>query len=243
MGQRASSTVRPPAGLHVGIIMDGNGRWALRRGLSRSAGHREGAKAVRRIVEAAPDAGVGVLSLFAFSADNWRRPAMEVAWLMRLFREHLHLETARCVANGVRLEVIGRRDRLGLDLLRAIEAAEVATSGGSRLLLRIAVDYSGRDAILRAAQCLRPGAASRDAFGRLVAIVDHGSPVPELDLLIRTGGERRLSDFLLWEAAYAELYFVPIMWPDFGAEDLRAAVRDFASRERRFGGIPDQAVG
>jgi undecaprenyl diphosphate synthase len=243
MGQRASSTVRPPAGLHVGIIMDGNGRWALRRGLSRSAGHREGAKAVRRIVEAAPDAGVGVLSLFAFSADNWRRPAMEVAWLMRLFREHLHLETARCVANGVRLEVIGRRDRLGLDLLRAIEAAEVATSGGSRLLLRIAVDYSGRDAILRAAQCLRPGAASRDAFGRLVAIVDHGSPVPELDLLIRTGGERRLSDFLLWEAAYAELYFVPIMWPDFGAEDLRAAVRDFASRERRFGGLPDQAVG
>jgi undecaprenyl diphosphate synthase len=223
--------------------MDGNGRWASRQGLSRGAGHREGAKAVRRVVEAAPDAGIGVLTLFAFSSDNWRRPAVEVAWLMRLFREHLHTETARCVANGVRLEIIGRRDRLGLSLLRAIEAAEVATSGGTRLLLRIAIDYSGRDAILRAAQCLRPGSASRNSFGRLVAIVDHGSPVSELDLLIRTGGERRLSDFLLWEAAYAELFFPPIMWPDFGAEDLRSIVREFSTRERRFGGLPDVATG
>jgi undecaprenyl diphosphate synthase len=195
------------------------------------------------VVEAAPDAGVGTLTLFAFSSDNWRRPAVEVAWLMRLFREHLRAETARCVANGVRLEIIGRRDRLGVSLLRAIEAAEVATSAGTQLLLRVAIDYSARDAILRAAQCLRSGAASRDSFGRLVSIVDHGSPVPELDLLIRTGGERRLSDFLLWEAAYAELFFTPTMWPDFGAEDLRSAVRDFATRERRFGGLPDQAVG
>jgi undecaprenyl diphosphate synthase len=223
--------------------MDGNGRWAARQGLSRGAGHREGANAVRRVVEAAPQAGIGVLSLFAFSADNWRRPAMEVAWLMRLFGEHLRSETARCVANGVRLEVIGRRDRLGRDLLRAIKAAEVATGGGTQLLLRLAIDYSARDAILRAAQCLRPGTASRDSFGRLLAIVDHGSPVPELDLLIRTGGERRLSDFLLWEAAYAELFFMPIMWPDFGAEDLRSAVREFGARERRFGGLPDQAAG
>jgi undecaprenyl diphosphate synthase len=242
MTQRASRPSKP-TGLHVGIIMDGNGRWALRRGLSRGAGHREGANAVRRVVESAPEAGIGILTLFAFSSDNWRRPAVEVAWLMRLFREHLRTETARCVANGVRLEIIGRRDRLGLSLLRAIEAAEVATSGGARLLLRIAMDYSGRDAILRAAQCLRPGTASRDSFGRLVAIVDHGSPVPELDLLIRTGGERRLSDFLLWEAAYAELFFMPIMWPDFGAEDLRSAVRDFGMRERRFGGLADEATG
>jgi undecaprenyl diphosphate synthase len=242
MTQRPSQLSKPP-GLHVGIIMDGNGRWAFRQGLSRGAGHRAGAKAVQRVVEAAPDAGIGVLTLFAFSSDNWRRPAVEVAWLMRLFREHLRTETARCVANGVRLEIIGRRDRLGLNLLRGIEAAEVATSGGTRLLLRIAIDYSGRDAILRAAQCLRPGTASRDTFGRLVAIVDHGSPIPELDLLIRTGGERRLSDFLLWEAAYAELFFMPIMWPDFGAEDLRSAVRDFGARERRFGGLPDAAVG
>jgi undecaprenyl diphosphate synthase len=194
-------------------------------------------------VEAAPDAGVAILSLFAFSSDNWRRPAMEVAWLMRLFREYLRSETARCVSNGVRLEVIGRRDRLGLSLLRAIEAAEVATSGGTRLRLRVAIDYSGRDAILRAAQCLQEGPLSREKFGRLVAIVDHSSPVPELDLLIRTGGERRLSDFLLWEAAYAELYFTGLMWPEFGPDALRAAIQDFASRERRFGGLPDQAVG
>jgi undecaprenyl diphosphate synthase len=156
---------------------------------------------------------------------------------MRLFQQYLRVEAARCVANSVRLEVIGRRDRLGPGLLRAIEAAEVATSAGSRLWLRVAVDYSSRDAILRAAQCLRPGGASRESFGRLLGIVDHGSPVPELDLLIRTGGERRLSDFLLWEAAYAELYFTPVMWPDFGPDELRLAVLDFAGRERRFGGV------
>jgi undecaprenyl diphosphate synthase len=242
MIQRASPPFRP-TGFHIGIIMDGNGRWASRQGLPRGAGHREGANAVRRVVEAAPEAGIGTLTLYAFSSDNWRRPAMEVAWLMRLFREHLRSEMARCVANGVRLEIIGRRDRMGPSLVRAIEAAEVATSGGGQLLLRIAIDYSARDAILRAAQCLRPGAASRDIFGRLVAIVDHGSPVAELDLLIRTGGERRLSDFLLWEAAYAELLFLPIMWPDFGAEDLRRAVREFAGRQRRFGGLPEEAVG
>jgi len=223
--------------------MDGNGRWAERQELSRGAGHQAGADAVRRVVEAAPDAGVAILSLFAFSSDNWRRPAMEVAWLMRLFREYIRSETARCVSNGVRLEVIGRRDRLGLSLLRAIEAAEVATSGGTRLRLRIAIDYSGRDAILRAAQCVRQGALSRESFGRLVAIVDHGSPVPELDLLIRTGGEHRLSDFLLWEAAYAELYFTGLMWPEFGPDALRAAIQDFASRERRFGGLPEVAAG
>ncbi len=235
MAQRTS--LPPPAGLHGGIIMDGNGRWAERQGRPRGAGHRAGAAAVRRAVEAAPEAGVGTLTLYAFSCDNWRRPAVEVAWLMRLFAEHLRSEVARCVANGVRLEIIGRRDRLGSALQRAIEAAELATSGGRTLLLRIAIDYSGRDAILRAAQCLRPGAASRDRFGRLVSIVDHGTPAGDLDLLIRTGGERRLSDFLIWEAAYAELFFLPVMWPDFGAEDLQRVVRDFAGRERRFGGL------
>jgi undecaprenyl diphosphate synthase len=238
MAQRPSPAVAD--GLHVGIIMDGNGRWAAGQGLSRGAGHREGADAVRRVVEAAPGAGVAILSLFAFSSDNWRRPAVEVAWLMRLFREYLRSETARCVSNGVRLEIIGRRDRLGLSLLRAIEAAEVATSGGTRLRLRIAIDYSGRDAILRAAQCLRQSALSRESFGRLVAIVDHSSPVPPLDLLIRTGGERRLSDFLLWESAYAELYFTDLMWPEFGEAALHAAIQDFAARERRYGGLPDR---
>jgi undecaprenyl diphosphate synthase len=239
---QSSSRNITSAGLHVGIIMDGNGRWATRRELPRGAGHRAGAEAVRRIVEAAPEAGIGILTLFAFSSDNWKRPAIEVAWLMRLFREHLRLETARCIANGVRLEIIGRRDRLGPGLLRAIEAAETATSGGTQLRLRVAIDYSGRDAILRAAQCLRRRTASRESFGRLVAIADHGSPVPELDLLIRTGGERRLSDFLLWEAAYAELHFTPTMWPDFGPAELRAAIEDFTGRERRFGGVGDGAA-
>jgi undecaprenyl diphosphate synthase len=158
---------------------------------------------------------------------------------MRLFREYLRVEQERCVRNGVRLEVIGRRDRLGTGLRRAIETTEAATAPGASLLLRIALDYSSRDAILRAAQCLRDGTVpTRGAFTRLLAIVDHGTPVPELDLLIRTGGERRLSDFLLWEAAYAELYFTDTMWPDFGAAELAEAVRDFASRERRFGAVP-----
>jgi undecaprenyl diphosphate synthase len=224
--------------LHVGIIMDGNGRWAVRKGLSRSLGHREGALAVRRIVEAAPALGIGVLTLYAFSADNWRRPPAEVAVLMRLFREYLRAETERCVANGVRLEVIGRRDRIDHRLRRRIEATQQATAGGSRLHLRVAVDYSARDAILRAAQCVRDGSVpGRESFGRLLAIVDHGTPAPELDLLIRTGGERRLSDFLLWEAAYAELIFLERMWPDFDATDLAAAVAEFKHRDRRFGSL------
>lgn len=242
MKQSASHPLVP--GLHVGLIMDGNGRWAARAGRPRTAGHREGAGAVRRVVEAAPALGIGTLSLYAFSADNWRRPAAEVRALMRLFREYLRVEAPRCVANGVRLEVIGRRDRLDRALRRRVEAAEGQTAAGRRLLLRIALDYSGRDAILRAAQCLRPDAVpTRESFGRLVAIVDHGSPVPELDLLVRTGGERRLSDFLLWEAAYAELVFTDRMWPDFGGEDLAAAVREFSARDRRFGGLSDAAAG
>jgi len=229
--------------LHVGIIMDGNGRWAIRGGHSRSTGHREGARVVRRIVEAAPGLGIGVLTLYAFSADNWRRPPTEVAVLMRLFREYLRVETGRCIENGVRLEIIGRRDRIDHRLRRRIDATERATAGGTRLLMRVALDYSSRDAILRAAQCLRPDTVpTRDSFTRLLAIVDHGSPAPELDLLIRTGGERRLSDFLLWEAAYAELLFVERMWPDFSAEDLAAAVREFETRERRYGGLQQVAA-
>jgi undecaprenyl diphosphate synthase len=229
--------------LHVGIIMDGNGRWATRGGHGRSTGHREGARAVRRIVEAAPSFGIEVLTLYAFSADNWRRPPGEVAVLMRLFREYLRAETGRCVDDGVRLEVIGRRDRIDHRLRRRIETSERATASGRRLHLRIALDYSSRDAILRAAQCLRPNTVpTRDSFTRLLAIVDHGTPVPALDLLIRTGGERRLSDFLLWEAAYAELLFVESMWPDFGADDLGAAVREFEGRERRYGGLRQVAA-
>ena len=201
--------------LHVAIIMDGNGRWATRRGLPRSAGHSAGAEAVRRVVEAAPDRGVAALTLYAFSADNWRRPAREVGILMALFARHLTDETPRLVANNVRLTIIGRRDRLPKDLTAAVTAAEAATSRGTGLQLRIAVDYSARHAI------------------------ETGQLIPDVDLLIRTGGDQRLSDFLLWESAYAELYFTHAMWPDFGAADLEIAVREFHGRERRFGALPN----
>ncbi|HEX5386460.1 MAG TPA: di-trans,poly-cis-decaprenylcistransferase [Gemmatimonadales bacterium] len=233
-----------PSSLHVGIIMDGNGRWATRQGRSRAAGHRQGAKVVRRIAEVAPDLGVGMLTVFAFSADNWQRPDREVNWLMRLFREYLRTEAMRCAATGVRLTVLGRRDRLSKGLLEAVQIAESTTAGGHRLHLRIAIDYSARDAILRAAQCLSADTVpSRESFGRLLSIVDHGGPAAQpVDLLIRTGGERRLSDFLLWECAYAELCFMPIMWPDFGPEHLAEAVADFRHRERRFGALPDAAA-
>jgi undecaprenyl diphosphate synthase len=242
--KQSASQLPAPAGLHVGIIMDGNGRWAEQRGLSRSAGHREGAETVRRCVEAAPGAGIGVLTLYAFSSDNWRRPRAEVAWLMRIFAEYLRREVTRCLEKGVRLEVIGRRDRISRALRAAVESAERQTLEGTRLHLRIALDYSARDAILRAAQCIRPGIVpSRESFSRLLAIVDHGTPVPDLDLLIRTGGEQRLSDFLLWEGAYAELLFLNRLWPDFGADDLHAAIREFSSRERRFGGLSGVIAG
>jgi len=200
--------------LHVAIIMDGNGRWATRRGLPRSAGHSAGAEAVRRVVEAAPSRGVTALTLYAFSSDNWRRPAREVSALMTLFARHLNSETPRLIANGVRLNVIGRRDRLPRELLAAIAAAEEATGRLAGLHLRIAVDYSARHAI------------------------ETGQLVPDVDLLIRTGGDQRLSDFLLWESAYAELYFTQAMWPDFTAADLEVAVREFHYRERRFGALP-----
>jgi undecaprenyl diphosphate synthase len=233
-----------PAGseLHVAIIMDGNGRWAVSRGRPRTAGHAAGVEAVRRVVEAAADLGVGTLTLFAFSSDNWRRPDVEVRALMRLFRSYLTAEAGKCAENGVRIAVIGRRDRLSPGLVRVIEEAEAATAHADRSLLRIAVDYSARDAILRAAARLRGEPASREGFARLLAEPPHdGRPVPDVDLLIRTGGEQRLSDFLLWECAYAELVFTDRMWPDFGGADLTEAVREFHRRERRFGTVPRPA--
>ena len=230
-------------GLHVGIIMDGNGRWAARQGLGRYRGHTAGARAVRACVRAAPDCGVRVLTLYAFSANNWQRPAREVSVLMRLFERHLHDEMDECVQNGVRVQVIGRRDRLGARLCGAIDAAERRTRHGERLLLRIAIDYSARDAILAAAERLPELAASgaedrSAAFGRLVASQPcECHPAQDVDLIIRTGGEQRLSDFLLWEGAYAELYFTQVMWPDFGHRELQAAIAEFHGRERRFGSI------
>jgi undecaprenyl diphosphate synthase len=224
-------------GPHVAIIMDGNGRWAERRGLPRAAGHREGIEAVRRVVEAAPDLGLGALTLFAFSADNWRRPALEVEVLMLLLRTYLRRDLARLVDNGVRLKVIGRRDRLPHGLAAEIQAAENASALGRRLELTVAIDYSGRDAIANAAVgWLGDNSPPRAAFSRLLAWQGHGTG-RDVDLMIRTGGEKRLSDFLLWECAYAELLFTDAMWPDFGPEHLRAALADFHNRERRFGAL------
>jgi undecaprenyl diphosphate synthase len=221
---------------HVAIIMDGNGRWAAARGLRRTEGHRRGAEAVRRTVRAAPDLGITTLTLFAFSSDNWKRPRAEVRTLLQLFADHLRSERDELVASGVRLSVIGRRDRLPGSLVDAIEDGEAAVPEGARarLHLRIAIDYSGRGEILRrlrANLAMGPGASESASEGE-------GEDHPDVDLLIRTGGERRLSDFLLWESAYAELCFLPRMWPDFDGDDLAAAVSEFQSRDRRFGGLP-----
>jgi len=231
--------------LHVAIIMDGNGRWAQARTLPRSAGHHAGVRTARAIVESAVRAGVGTLTLYAFSSDNWARPRPEVIALMRLFRRSLLVESKRCVENGVRLSIVGRRDRLPASLRQTIAQAEAMTAHGRNMHLRVAVDYSARDAILRAAAKARDtsGVPTRERFAQLLADVDHDPmPVPDVDLLIRTGGEQRLSDFLLWECAYAELVFSPIMWPDFGEEDLQRALREFEGRERRFGKVPSQAA-
>lgn len=196
---------------------------------------------MRRVVEAAPGLGIATLTLYAFSSDNWRRPPSEVANLMGLLERFLHEQRSRCAAEGVRLEVVGRRDRLRPSLRKAISATERATAGGSVLRLRIAVDYASRDVLVRAAAGA-PEDLSREEFARRIASAmfpgSTGEPAPDVDLLIRTGGEQRLSDFLLWECAYAELSFSSRLWPDFGREDLEAAVADFKRRERRFGALP-----
>lgn len=223
------------ARLHVGIIMDGNGRWATRRGLSRLRGHEAGVEAIRRVVEAAPDQGVGTLTLYAFSTDNWRRPKAEVAALMALLRFYLANEVQSLVKNGVRLTVIGRRDRLPDGIAAAIARAEAATSQGETLNLRIAVDYSARDAILNAAAKLAGVTEpTRELFSQLVT---GEAGLRDVDLIIRTSGEKRLSDFLLWEGAYAELYFTERMWPEFDGNALAEALASFHRRERRFGGL------
>ena len=230
------STFLPSNTFHVAIIMDGNGRWAVERGLPRWAGHRAGADAVRRTVEAATELGVGVLTLYAFSSDNWQRPAREVTALMRLLHRFLRAEVATCVKNGVRLSVIGRRDRLSAPIRYAISRAETKTAGGANLHLRLAIDYSARDSILRAAQRAQQVVdISQASFARF--LFEPEQAAPDVDLLIRTGGEQRLSDFLLWESAYAELFFTPQPWPDFGRDDLAAALAEFHRRERRFGQV------
>jgi undecaprenyl diphosphate synthase len=226
-------------GLHVAVIPDGNGRWARARGLPRCEGHRAGMEAVRGVAEAAPGLGIRTLTLFAFSSENWQRPASEVANLMRIFEAYLREATPRALEHDVRISVLGRRSRLPGELPAAIAAAERATRHGRRMHFRLAVDYSARDEILRAAEQLDlRRAASREDFSSLLA-PDEPAPV---DLLIRTGGDLRLSDFLLWECAYAELYFTPRLWPDFTVADFEAALADFHARERRFGRLPELAA-
>ncbi|MBI4467805.1 MAG: di-trans,poly-cis-decaprenylcistransferase [Acidobacteria bacterium] len=233
-----------PSSLHVAIIMDGNGRWAMARALPRTVGHRAGMEAVRRVVDAAPELEIGALTLFAFSSNNWQRPADQVEGLMDIFRAYFEQDLPLFLERGIRVNVMGRRDRLPAGLRSAIDEAELATAGGSRLHLRIALDYSGREALLRAARRARSAyEISPETFAFLLAEVSHsGSMVPDIDLLIRTGGEQRLSDVLLWESAYAELVFTPNLWPDFHAADLQAAIEEYHHRERRFGQVHEVAI-
>lgn len=228
--------------LHVAIITDGNGRWATSRGLPRSAGHRAGVEAARTAIEAAPGLGIHTLTLFALSSANWKRPTHEVNGILRLLHEYLLTETTHCVEEGVRLSVIGRRDRIPPTLRQAIADAEAVTAKGKRLHLRLAIDYSAREAIYQAAcRFYKVTELSQDAFSDVLAEVLRGGST-EVDLLIRTGGEQRLSDFLLWECAFAELVFLEKRWPDFTAADLELAVKEFHQRERTHGGLPKEAV-
>jgi len=229
--------------LHVAIIMDGNGRWAEERGRPRAAGHVAGASAVRRAVEAAPGLGITTLTLYAFSSDNWRRPPDEVDHLMRLFGMHLDSECERLAENGVRLSVIGRRDRIPEFLGQRIAHAEERTREGTSLHLRIAIDYSSRDALRVAAGRVACGIPPTwQAFERSLLEAIHAPPGSgDVDLLIRTGREQRLSDFMLWESAYAELYFTDVLWPDFDADELARAVEAFDGRDRRYGALPDRS--
>jgi undecaprenyl diphosphate synthase len=225
--------------MHVAIIMDGNGRWATRRGLPRTAGHVEGAKAVRVVVESAARAGIETLTLYAFSAANWDRPRGEVDGLMFLLRRYLFTETRRCIDQSIRINVIGRRDRLDDSLLRAIEQSESLSADGKRLHLRIAVDYSSQQSIIAAARRVRRSQTlTAQDFNNLLDEAIHSAPrAGEVDLLIRTGGEKRLSDFLLWECAYAELHFTDCLWPDFDEQHFQAALEEYAGRARRFGKV------
>jgi undecaprenyl diphosphate synthase len=230
---------RAPA--HVAIIMDGNGRWAKARGLPRSLGHRAGVAALKRTVEAAPDFGVERLTVFGFSTENWRRPAGEVTELMKLMKGFVQSDLARLQRAGVRVRILGRREGLTPDVLNIIEHAEAATRGNRRFHLQVAFNYGGRpdivDAARRFAAEVRAGLAdpadlTEDRFQSYLSTAD----CPPPDLIIRTSGEQRLSNFLLWEAAYAEFVFQDVLWPDYGPDLLKAAVEEFQTRERRYGG-------
>lgn len=225
--------------MHIAIIMDGNGRWASQRGLPRTAGHRAGAKAVDKVVEAAARIGIDTLSLYAFSAENWHRPRAEVGALFTLLRRYLLTQTPRCLEKSIRINVVGRRDRLAPAVLRTIEHSERSTAHCTGMNLRIAVDYSAQHSLLESCRLMAAeGRVDRARFKEHLAAIDHSATVPaNVDLLIRTGGEKRLSDFLLWECAYAELYFINSFWPDFDGTAFALALEEYGKRERRYGKI------
>lgn len=231
---------------HVAIIMDGNGRWAKARGLARSDGHREGVKAARRAVEGARDLGLKYLTLYSFSTENWRRPAGEVRDLMSLLRQFIGDDLPRLKEEGVKVRIIGDRDNISPDLKALVRRAESETKDNSAFVLQIAFNYGGRDELARAARAIAkavksgavaPGDITGDVFGGFLDT--HG--VPDPDLVIRTSGEKRISNFLLWQAAYAEYIFLDVLWPDFTAETFAAAIEEFCRRERRYGGVGDSA--
>ncbi|MHB1524143.1 MAG: polyprenyl diphosphate synthase [Candidatus Dormibacteria bacterium] len=225
---------------HIGIIMDGNGRWARQRGQRRTEGHRAGIRTIRRVMEAADRAGVHHLTLYAFSTENWSRPRYEVATLMRLFEQTLQEEVDELHQNGVRIRVIGRRERLSARLCRLVEKAEVRTRENTRGSLNVAINYGGRAEIVDAVRSLaRAGQDLRQLDEKMLAAHLYTAGLPDPDLIIRTAGELRTSNFLIWQAAYAELYVTQTLWPDFGAADLEAALADYAVRVRRFGGVPE----
>jgi undecaprenyl diphosphate synthase len=235
----------PPATrdyFHVALICDGNGRWATSRFLPRSAGHRAGAEAARNIIRCAPHLGIHTLTLFALSSANWKRPPAEVTAILQILQEYLQAETSHCVEEGVRLSIIGRRDRLPAPMREAIADAEALTSRGTALHLRLAVDYSARHSLFQAAsRFYKATDLSAETFGNVLSEVQRGGST-DVDLLIRTGGEQRLSDFLLWECAFAEFFFVEKRWPDFTPADLRQAIAEFEQRERTRGGLPRECA-
>jgi undecaprenyl diphosphate synthase len=232
-----------PTPLHIAIIMDGNGRWASARGLPRTVGHQQGDEAVKRTVESALDLGVRYLTLFGFSSENWKRPVEEVSELMRLLRYYLHAETARLHSSGIRLRVIGERTAFDQDIVEMIEQAENLTAANDKMDLLIALNYGGRMDILHAVQKVTQEAAVQgraltyDEVARAFPAALMTAGVPDPDILIRTSGEQRISNFLLWQCAYSEMIFIPAMWPEFGRPHLEQAIADFSKRDRRFGGI------
>jgi undecaprenyl diphosphate synthase len=243
--QQASGGGRPPG--HVAIIMDGNGRWAMARGLPRGEGHRRGVEAVRQTVRAAVELGLPYLTLFSFSSENWSRPQQEVDFLFGLFRRYIRRDVAELHAAGIKIHVIGRRDRLPADVLGMIEDAERLTTGNTALQLIFAFNYGARDEIARAAgkiaRAVRDGAIDAETVDETtVSRYLDTAAFPDPDLVIRTGGEQRLSNFLLWQSAYAEFVFVQDYWPEFGRASLVAALDEYARRSRRYGGTGERSV-